>query len=103
MMGSVRNSTGKALQSRGFGHSANPKNLLRLFLPRKLFFFSEVIFKDPPKLCFKTSTKITSRGYFHFLRFFFCLPRLFLKNSLKRFLGNRGQSAHAESTQGVFP
>ena len=49
----------------------NPKNLLRLFLPQKLFFFSEVIFKDPPKICFKTSIKITSRGYFYFSRLFF--------------------------------
>ena len=42
-----------------------PKNLLRLFfLPQKLSIFSEVIFRDPPKIPFKTSTKITSRGSF---------------------------------------
>ena len=50
-----------------------PKNLLRLFFASKLFLFSEVIFQDPPKISFKTSIKITSRGYFYFLRLF--LPR----------------------------
>ena len=35
-------------------------------LALKLILFSEVIFKDPPKIPFKTSTKITSRGYYHY-------------------------------------
>ena len=41
------------------------------FLPWKLFLFSEAIFKDTPKIPFKTSMKITSRGYFYFSRLFF--------------------------------
>ena len=51
-----------------------PKNLLRLFAPQKLFFFSEVIFEDPPKIPFRTSIKIASRGFFFF---FFIFLRLF--------------------------
>ena len=34
------------------------------FLPQKLFLFPEVIFRDPPNMPFKTSMRITSRGYF---------------------------------------
>ena len=49
---------------------------------------SEVIFKDPPKIPFKTSIKIASRGYFYFLKLFFASRSHFQKNSLKRFLGN---------------
>ena len=59
----------------------NPKNLLRLFLPWKLLSFSEVIYKDPPKIPFKTSTEITSRGYFKILRLFFASRGYFLKAS----------------------
>ena len=36
------------------------------FLPQKVFLFSEVLFEDPPKIPFKTSRKIASRGYFYF-------------------------------------
>ena len=54
----------------------NPKNLLRLFFALKIF-FSEVIFRDPPKIPFKASIKITSRGYFYFLRLFFALQGYF--------------------------
>ena len=74
-----------------FPHSTvydhNPKNILRLFFASKIiFYFSEVIFKDPPKISFKTSIKITSRGYFLYFSRLFFLPRevIFLKNSLKR-------------------
>ena len=83
------------------------------FLPQKLFLFSEVIFKDPPKIPFKTSIKITSRGYFYFWGYF-CLAKLFLTNSLKRFLGERAptkapvrvdlalhESSHETSHEGV--
>ena len=56
-----------------------PKNLLRLFLPQKLFLFSEVIFKDPPKIPFKTSIKITSRVFFFYLLRLF-LPREVIPN-----------------------
>ena len=54
---------------------------------RTIFFFWGYFLKDPPKRAFKTSIEITSRGYFYFSRLFFCLVRLFLKNSLKWFLG----------------
>ena len=64
-----------------------PKNLLRLFFASKIIFIFEVIFKDPPIIGFKASIKITSQGYFLFFKVIFCLARLFLKNSLKRFLG----------------
>ena len=56
----------------------NPKNLLRLFLALKIILFSEVSFKDPPKIPFKTSINITSQGKFLFFEGFF-LARLFLK------------------------
>ena len=59
------------------------------FLPWKLFLFSEVIFKDPPKIAFKTSIKNNLARLFLFFEVIFCLARLFLKNSLKRFLGLR--------------
>ena len=45
-------------------------------------------FKDPPEIPFKTIMKIALRG---FISRSFCLARLFLKQSLKRRLG---QSAH---------
>ena len=51
--------------------SPNPKHLLRLFLPQRLFLFSRVIFKS--------ARKYPSN--------IFSLLRLFLKNSLKRFFG----------------
>ena len=41
------------------------------FVPQKLFLISEVILKNPPKMSFKTSTKITSRGYFLFFEVIF--------------------------------
>ena len=51
------------------------KNSLRIFWGyfclEKLFLFSEVLFKGPAKYAFKTSIKITSRGYFYALRLFF--------------------------------
>ena len=73
----------KSLLSIGRGRAC-PKNLLRLFfLPQNLFLFSEVIFKDPPKICFKTSIKRTSRGYFYFSRLFFALRGYFLKIASK--------------------
>ena len=52
--------------------------LLHFFL-----LLSEVIFKDPPKIPFKTSIKIT------ILKGYFCLAGLSLKNSLKRLLGQK--------------
>ena len=36
----------------------------RYFLPPKLFLFSVVIWKGPPIISFKTSARVTSRGYF---------------------------------------
>ena len=49
-----------------------PENLLRLFFASEVIFnFSELIFRDPPRISFKTNIKIASRGYFYFLRFFF--------------------------------
>ena len=45
-----------------------------LFAPKNLFWFAEVIFKDPPKIPFKTSIKITSWGYFYIFWGYF-LPR----------------------------
>ena len=63
-----------------------PKNLLKLFFALKIIFY-EVIFRDPPKILFKTSIKITSRSYFYFSRLFFTSRGYFLKNSLKRVFG----------------
>ena len=48
--------------------------------------FSEVIFKDPPKIPFKTSTKKNSRGYFYFLRLFFASRGYFWKIASKKIL-----------------
>ena len=39
------------------------------------FKFSEVIFRDPPNIPFKTSIEMTSRGYFLFFEVMFCLAR----------------------------
>ena len=63
-------------------------SLLGLLLSQKvlLFFVSEVIFKDPPEIPFKTSTKINSRGCF--LRVFLLPREAISKNRLKRFLGS---------------
>ena len=50
-----------------FPHNFPPETLSIFwgyFLPWKIFLFSEVIFRDPPKMPFKTSIKITSRGYY---------------------------------------
>ena len=71
-----------------FGNHAFENQLsLRIFwgyfLPQKLFLLSEVIFKTPPKLPFKTSVKITSRGYFYFLRLFFASRGYFWKIASK--------------------
>ena len=60
----------------------DPLSVEAIFALRNVL-FSEIIFKDPPKRPFRTSTKITSRGYFYFLRLFFCLTRLFLKITSK--------------------
>ena len=55
-----------------------PKTLLRLFFClARLFEFSGVIFRDPPRISFKTSIKIASRGYLYFLRLFFASRGLF--------------------------
>ena len=60
------------------------------FLPRKLILFSEVIFKDPPKMSFKNKHK-NNLARFFFLRLFFYLPReVISKKNLKRFLGFGG-------------
>ena len=56
----------------------SPKNLLRLFFASKIIHISWGFFKDPPKIPFKTSIKITSRGYFYFLRLYI-LPRGVIK------------------------
>ena len=58
-----------------------------IFCLARLFESSGVIFRDPPRICFKTSIKIASRGYFYHLRLFFASRGLFQKNSLKRVLG----------------
>ena len=63
-------------------------------MPQKLFLFSEVIFNTPPKRPFKTSVKITSRGYFYFLRLFF-LPREVISKKLP-------QKILRESTRRLF-
>ena len=39
-------------------------NLLRPFFPQNYFYFLRLFLKTPPKIAFKTSVKITSRGYF---------------------------------------
>ena len=68
-----------------------PKNLfVRLFLPQNLFLFSKVIFGDRPKIPYKSHKNNLAR-LFLFFEDIFRLTRLFLKNSLKRFLGIRQQ------------
>ena len=62
-----------SLESHTFLGFLFPKNLLRLLFFASKNIFSEVVFRDPQKIPFKTSIKITSRGYFYFLRLF--LPR----------------------------
>ena len=49
-----------------FGHS---------FCFENYFHFSEVIFKDPPKIPFRTNIKRTSRGYFYICSKGYFLPR----------------------------
>ena len=50
-----------------------------------VFFCCNCILKDPPKMSFETSIKITSRGYFYFWGYFLP-PEVPSKESLKRFL-----------------
>ena len=91
----VRNNPAKFPQ-----HSlrAHPKHLLRLFLASKVILFSKVIFKSAQKIPFKTRLleKLPlKQGLNHLSRLclasevIFSLARLFLKESLKRFFGQR--------------
>ena len=58
-----------------------PNNLLSLFFALKaIFYFSEVIFKDPLNIPFETSIEITPRGYLNCLSFFF-LPGEVISNN----------------------
>ena len=68
----------------------HPKNLFGLFLTfRVIFPFCKVILGDPPKIPFKTSTKLTSLG----LTLTFCLARQKVKNNPKRFLGHSSMTS----------
>ena len=58
-----------------------------IFCLAGLFEFSGVIFRDPPRISFKTSIKIASRGYFFYLRLFFASRGLFQKIASKESLG----------------